>query len=601
MYSSEQDAAPAQGGHRARFYRDYRKVAAEYDKEFLKKNDEDLNTTLIFVSCSHRFHERILTRVQAGLFSAVASAFILQVDSQLQPSSGDETVALLRLLIHKIDNTTFGNNVPTIPQWNGPPSAIVQVQAILFASLTISLFSAFLAMLGKQWLNLYESAEMRGSAIERSHNRQRKLAGIFAWYFVRVMESLPLMMQAALLLLGVALSLYLWEININIASVVVGMTSLGLIFYLFIIIAGTASESCPYQTPFAHVFRRLIHHLRAHLLPALRSTATAVFVAVSSNLSRLYHTSWCCRWLLNWRLSLREPWYSMNNVLFTFLYIVLMPMAPAHDVYCFGRFIVQSLVVFGKKSYPRFTGSPGAAYRRFTNTSPRTHSPGQKTITMDLRCISWILQTSLDTGIQCSAFKHLTSIPQLAYFHPTLVVDCFNILIRCINVSNGKVAVAQGFGQLATVSAEGFSRTLHHLATMDPTSKFLADIQRQYNDVFPSEVDFSDLPFRLVMAKIHSLAGRFGDPRDIRWSGQRLPVQEHVPLVRNMVVTAQEKYEQTEHRKVPRWTLRSALYFLSLGPVSPASVVADCLTIIAIDLGCDVSGTTALDERYVQI
>jgi hypothetical protein len=32
------------------FYENYRKVAEEYDKEFLKKYDEDLNTTLIFVN-----------------------------------------------------------------------------------------------------------------------------------------------------------------------------------------------------------------------------------------------------------------------------------------------------------------------------------------------------------------------------------------------------------------------------------------------------------------------------------------------------------------------------------------------------------------------
>ena len=48
--SVKQDAVPAQEDHRARFYEDYRKVAEEYDKEFLKKHDEDLNTTLIFVS-----------------------------------------------------------------------------------------------------------------------------------------------------------------------------------------------------------------------------------------------------------------------------------------------------------------------------------------------------------------------------------------------------------------------------------------------------------------------------------------------------------------------------------------------------------------------
>ena len=111
--------------------------------------------------------------MQAGLFSAVTSAFIIQVQPELQSDPNEETAALLRVLIHKIDNTTFLDDVPTIPQWSGPPHAIVQVQAILYASLAASLFSALLGMLGKQWLNRYISIDMRGSAIERSQNRQQ--------------------------------------------------------------------------------------------------------------------------------------------------------------------------------------------------------------------------------------------------------------------------------------------------------------------------------------------------------------------------------------------------------------------------------------------
>lgn len=97
------------------------------------------------------------------MFSAVTSAFIIQVDSQLQPDSGEETAALLCVLIYKIDNTTFGDDIPTLPRWTGPPDAIVQVQAILFASLVASLFAALLAMLGKQWLNAYDSSDRRPS------------------------------------------------------------------------------------------------------------------------------------------------------------------------------------------------------------------------------------------------------------------------------------------------------------------------------------------------------------------------------------------------------------------------------------------------------
>ena len=41
---------PTQEDHRGQFFKHYTKEAEEYDKDFMKKHDEDLNTTLIFVS-----------------------------------------------------------------------------------------------------------------------------------------------------------------------------------------------------------------------------------------------------------------------------------------------------------------------------------------------------------------------------------------------------------------------------------------------------------------------------------------------------------------------------------------------------------------------
>ena len=91
---------------------------------------------------------------QAGLFSAVTSAFIIEVNSELQPDPNQESAALLHVILYNMNNTAFSNNIPTIPQpWTGPPPAIAQVQAIMYASLAASLFATFLAMLGKQWLN----------------------------------------------------------------------------------------------------------------------------------------------------------------------------------------------------------------------------------------------------------------------------------------------------------------------------------------------------------------------------------------------------------------------------------------------------------------
>jgi len=42
---------------RVKFYDKYYKVAEEYDKVFMKKHEEDLNTTLIFVSVLHHEEE----------------------------------------------------------------------------------------------------------------------------------------------------------------------------------------------------------------------------------------------------------------------------------------------------------------------------------------------------------------------------------------------------------------------------------------------------------------------------------------------------------------------------------------------------------------
>ena len=50
LCSQRQDTRSNPEDIRSRFYEDYRKVAEEYDKEFMKRYDEDLNTTLIFVS-----------------------------------------------------------------------------------------------------------------------------------------------------------------------------------------------------------------------------------------------------------------------------------------------------------------------------------------------------------------------------------------------------------------------------------------------------------------------------------------------------------------------------------------------------------------------
>ncbi|KAF9778912.1 hypothetical protein BJ322DRAFT_1113791 [Thelephora terrestris] len=240
---------------KARFHYMFQREVEEHDQDLEKKYDEDLNTTLIF----------------SGLFSAVASAFIIDIQSELSPDYEQANNVLLEMLLNATTGTLPPNSAASIPRWNGPDPVVVQVQCILYATLCAALLAAFLAMLGKQWLSRYKENETRGSAADRSRLRERKLTGIGTWKLHLVLESLPLILQFALFLLGFALSRYLWEVNSSVSSAVIAFTGFGFLFYLSIVTASVFSFDCPFQTPFSLLIRYAVR-LTTPYLRNLRHT-----------------------------------------------------------------------------------------------------------------------------------------------------------------------------------------------------------------------------------------------------------------------------------------------------------------------------------------
>ena len=179
----------------------------------------------------------------------MTSAFIIDIQSELQPDYEQMNNTLLELLL----NATVGNIPPgqalSLPRWTGPDPAIRQVQATLYATLCATLFAAFLATLGKQWISQYRQTDARGSLEDRCKDRERKLNGIDRWKFHLVMQFAPLTIQGSLALLGSALSQYLWGVDRTVSSVVIGFTSLGCIIYIAIVTTSILSFDCPFQTP----------------------------------------------------------------------------------------------------------------------------------------------------------------------------------------------------------------------------------------------------------------------------------------------------------------------------------------------------------------
>ena len=158
------------------------------------------------------------------------------------------------------------NQLP-LPTWSGPDPSVVRVQSILFSSLSSALLAAFIAMLGKQWLNLH----VDGSFIDRNRHRELKMRGMITWRFKFVMECLPLIMQVSLYLLGYALAWYLWDISHTVSAVIITFTVFGVVFYLFIVFAGTFSKTCPFQTPVSIILRATLEYYREDIAKASKA------------------------------------------------------------------------------------------------------------------------------------------------------------------------------------------------------------------------------------------------------------------------------------------------------------------------------------------
>ena len=116
--------------------------------------------------------------------------------------------------------------------------------------------------------------------IERCGDRQLKHDGLKKWPFHLFVESLPVMLQIALLLLACGLCKHMASVNTSVAIVLITLTTLGVLFYLGIIIAGTVSYECPFQTPVSTALRGLWERIGPQIITPILPvivTGTSLF------------------------------------------------------------------------------------------------------------------------------------------------------------------------------------------------------------------------------------------------------------------------------------------------------------------------------------
>jgi len=163
-------------------------------------------------------------------------------------------------------NTSFGGADPLAPVSNVPIS-VVRTQSILFASLSVTLFVAFVTVLGKQWILYYTRVTTWGDVVDRGKERQAKLMGLQKWGLHLIMESVPVMLQFALLLFSIALPIYLWDLGISVAGVVLVIPSFGFAFYACITTVATIWRDCPFQTSLSVLLPKVLPWAKELIVP----------------------------------------------------------------------------------------------------------------------------------------------------------------------------------------------------------------------------------------------------------------------------------------------------------------------------------------------
>jgi hypothetical protein len=356
------------------------------------------------------FHSRTSSNLlsKAGLFSAVSSAFVIDVHSNLKPDPNEQSAAFLRAILLTLNHSAIPGETPTVPPTQeDPPSEIVTASGLMYASLLISLLAAFIAMLGKQWLNRY-LRNAGGSMIERCGDRQRKFDGLKKWPFHLFVESLPVMLQVALLLLACGLCRNMASINTSVATILISLTVLGVLFYLGIVITGTSSYDCPFQTPVSTGLRSSWKKIGPHL-----TSISPPIVATGTLLYRHLQCSWEDTLFLS-RIIHALVWLPLTSRPCTLPITQPTPQEPAlwlatlHSLWeSIGCKILLLALHLPQIHLPQTTPLPiiPSTYQWLTPTALDTL---QKTNTSDVQCVSWILWNitdpeALDTAIQLAA------------------------------------------------------------------------------------------------------------------------------------------------------------------------------------------------------
>lgn len=187
-------------------------------------------------------------RVQAGLFSAVLTAFVVVSCLLLKPDSTQTASDTLRHISTQIADSSLPAVAPAQPFHASTSS--VWVNALWFVSLELSLASALFGMIAKRWLREYMTWTTLSSSVHDILSlRNYRYEAFLEWRVPSIIAAIPALLELALILFFAGLVLLLCTLNAVVAAV--STVTIGAILGLIVVtsVLPTLQPRCPYKTP----------------------------------------------------------------------------------------------------------------------------------------------------------------------------------------------------------------------------------------------------------------------------------------------------------------------------------------------------------------
>ncbi|PBK86589.1 hypothetical protein ARMGADRAFT_1047827 [Armillaria gallica] len=191
----------------ARVWRTYADESVNFDANMVEDSRDNVDVLLVF----------------AGLFSAVVSTFVTQASQSLSADYTQMSASFLFELVAIQRAVASGATVDTVNASPYDPSSIfvpstgsIWVNGLWFTSLVLSLTTALIAVLAKQWLHYY-TALPSGTPRERSHVRQFRYMGFQKWHVLVIVGLLPVLMHVALAIFFVGLVVFLIPLRVSLS------------------------------------------------------------------------------------------------------------------------------------------------------------------------------------------------------------------------------------------------------------------------------------------------------------------------------------------------------------------------------------------------